>query len=117
MPEDFEDDKMEAEDTPQINIGKDLQNVDDNERMRDDLLNEISQVLFLIFVWIDLLMKSLLEWWRHRNKRPALSSYWNCIGRKTILDVKSGSPYTVSSVTCNVLFSSDSMELDLTTSC
>ena len=50
MPEDFEDDKMEAEDTPQINIGKDLQNVDDNERMRDDLLNEISQVLFLIFV-------------------------------------------------------------------
>jgi len=43
MPEDFEDDKMEAEDTPQINIGRDMQNVDDNERMRDDLLNETSQ--------------------------------------------------------------------------
>ena len=44
MPEDFEDDKMEAEDAPQINIGEDVKILDDSEGMRDNLLNETSQV-------------------------------------------------------------------------
>ena len=48
MPEDFEDDNMAVEDTPQISIGKYIGIVDDNEGMRDNLLNEISQDIEMI---------------------------------------------------------------------